>query len=160
LAAAGNNSWLVSSVDYHCRLNAHSDLEAPPWIRIFKWENQWLLESPLNNLEEGRMICRIWHGWTSPRNADAYEKVVRSDVIPGIEARRIPGFRQIDLLRHDAGDEVEFTTLMWFDSLEAVKEFMGEDYSVSHVPAAARAVLSRFDERALHCQVIDRRPQH
>jgi heme-degrading monooxygenase HmoA len=105
------------------------------------------------------MVCRIWHGWTSPQNAEAYEKVVRGDVIPGIEARRIPGFRQIDLLRHQAGDEVEFTTLMWFDNLEAVKQFMGEDYSVSHVPAAARSVLARFDERALHYDVIDRRAQ-
>src|SRR5690348_7465477 len=105
------------------------------------------------------MVCRIWHGWTSPQNADAYEKVVRGDVIPGIEARRIPGFRQIDLLRHEAGDEVEFTTLMWFDNLEAVKQFTGEDYSVSHVPAAARSVLARFDQRALHYQVIDRRAQ-
>jgi heme-degrading monooxygenase HmoA len=105
------------------------------------------------------MVCRIWHGWTSPQNAAAYERVVRGDVIPGIEARRIRGFRQIDLLRRETGDEVEFTTLMWFDNLEAVKEFMGEDYSVSHVPAAARAVLSRFDERALHCEAIDRRAQ-
>jgi hypothetical protein len=48
---------------------------------------------------------------------------------------------------------------MWFANLEAIKEFMGEDYSVSHVPAAARAVLSRFDERASHCQAIDRGTQ-
>jgi heme-degrading monooxygenase HmoA len=105
------------------------------------------------------MVCRIWHGWTTPQNAEAYENVVRGEVIPGIEARRIPGFLEIDLLRREVGGEVEFTTLMWFDDLEAVKQFMGEDYSVSHVPAAARAVLSRFDERASHCQVVDRRAQ-
>jgi heme-degrading monooxygenase HmoA len=105
------------------------------------------------------MVCRVWHGWTTPQNAGAYERVVRGEVIPGIEARHIPGFRHIDLLRREVGDEVEFTTLMWFDSLEDVRAFMGEDYSVSHVPAAARAVLSRFDERASHCKVVDRRPQ-
>ena len=105
------------------------------------------------------MVCRIWHGWTTPQNAEAYENVVRGEVIPGIEARRIPGFLEIDLLRREVGGEVEFTTLMWFDDLEAVKQFMGEDYSVSHVPAAARAVLSRFDERASHCQEVDRRAQ-
>lgn len=105
------------------------------------------------------MICRIWRGWTTPDNAAQYERIVLSQVIPGIEARTISGFRQIDLLRHDEGDEIEFTTLMWFDSLDDVRGFMGEDYSVSHVPAAARAVLSRFDERALHAEVLDRRPQ-
>ena len=105
------------------------------------------------------MICRLWRGWTTPDNAEAYERVVRGEVIPGIEARRIAGFRHIDLMRREDGDEVEFVTLMWFDSLEAIKAFIGEDYAVSHVPDAARAVLKRFDERAAHYEVIDRREQ-
>jgi antibiotic biosynthesis monooxygenase (ABM) superfamily enzyme len=105
------------------------------------------------------MICRLWRGWTSPANAAAYEAVVRGEVIPGIEARSIPGFLHIDLMRRDCGDEVEFQTLMWFDSLDSIRAFMGEDHEVSHVPAAAQAVLSRFDARAAHFEVIDRRPQ-
>ena len=105
------------------------------------------------------MICRQWRGWTTPANADPYEQVVRGDVIPGIEARRIPGFRHIDLMRRDIGDEVEFQTLMWFDSLDAIVAFMGDDYAVSHVPAAAQAVLKRFDSHAAHYEVIDRREQ-
>jgi len=48
------------------------------------------------------VICRLWRGWTTRENADAYEAIVRGEVIPGIEARRIPGFRQIDLMRRDA----------------------------------------------------------
>jgi hypothetical protein len=105
------------------------------------------------------MICRLWRGWTSSDNAAAYEQIVRGEVIPGIEARRIPGFRHIDLMRRDLGDEVEFQTLMWFDDLGSIKAFMGEDYAVSHVPAAAQAVLSRFDDRAVHFEVLDRRGQ-
>jgi antibiotic biosynthesis monooxygenase (ABM) superfamily enzyme len=105
------------------------------------------------------MICRLWRGWTTPENAGAYEQIVRNEVIPEIEARRIPGFRHIDLMRREVGGEVEFQTLMWFDSLEAIKAFMGEDYTVSHVPEAARAVLSRFDSHAAHFEVLDRRPQ-
>lgn len=105
------------------------------------------------------MICRVWHGWTSLANADAYEGIVRGEVIPGIEAMKIPGFRHIDLLRHDLEAEVEFVTLMWFDDVDAIKRFIGEDYTRSHVPPTARAVLSRFDERAVHYAVLDRRPQ-
>ena len=105
------------------------------------------------------MICRLWRGWTTLDNADAYERIVRREVIPGIEARKIPGFLHIDLMKRDLGDEVEFQTLMWFDSLEAIIAFMGEDYAVSHVPAAAQAVLTRFDERAAHFELIDRREQ-
>ena len=105
------------------------------------------------------MICRLWRGWTTPGNADAYERIVRGEVIPGIEARAIPGFRHIDLMRRDRDDEVEFQTLMWFDSLDAIRAFMGEDYAANHVPAAAQAVLQRFDSHAAHYEVIDRRSQ-
>jgi len=105
------------------------------------------------------MICRLWRGWTTPDNAAPYERIVRGEVIPAIEAMKIPGFRRIDLMKRYLGHEVEFQTLMWFDSLEAIRAFVGEDYSVSHVPPAARAVLSRFDERASHYEVIDRREQ-
>ncbi|MDB5368055.1 MAG: antibiotic biosynthesis monooxygenase [Rhodospirillales bacterium] len=105
------------------------------------------------------MICRLWRGWTTQANAAAYDSVVRGQVIPGIESRRVPGFRHIDLVRRDLGDEVEFVTLMWFDDLDAVNRFAGEDYAVSHVPEAARAVLARFDERAAHYEVLDRREQ-
>ena len=105
------------------------------------------------------MICRLGRGWTTLGNADAYERVVRGEVIPAIEARRIPGFRHIDLMRRGLEAEVEFATLMWFDSIEAITAFVGEDHEASHVPAAARALLSRFDERAAHFEVLDRRPQ-
>src|SRR5687768_15808528 len=105
------------------------------------------------------MICRLWRGWTTPENANAYERLVRGEVIPGIEARRIAGFQHIDLMKRELDDEVEFQTLMWFDSLDAIIAFMGEDYAVSHVPPAARAVLKRFDSRAAHFEVIDRREQ-
>ena len=105
------------------------------------------------------MICRLWRGWTTPENADAYERIVRREVIPGIEARRIPGFVHIDLMKRDTAEGVEFQTLMWFDSLDAIIAFVGEDYSVSHVPDAARAVLERFDSHAAHYEVIDRRAQ-
>ena len=104
-------------------------------------------------------VCRLWRGWTTRENADVYARIVRGEVIPGIEERKIPGFRHIDLMRRDLGDEVEFQTLMWFDSLDSIKAFMGEDYAVSHVPAAAQAVLKRFDSHATHFEVLDRRAQ-
>src|SRR5262245_64038089 len=104
-------------------------------------------------------ICRVWRGWTTPETAAAYEAIVREEVIPEIEARRIPGFLSIDLLRRRVEAEVEFSTIMWFDDLESVKAFAGEDHGVAHVPPRARAVLSRFDQRSAHYDVIDRRDQ-
>jgi heme-degrading monooxygenase HmoA len=105
------------------------------------------------------MICRLWRGWTAKDNADAYEAIVRGEVIPGIEARHIPGFRSIDLVRREREHDVEFMTLMWFDSLDAVTGFMGQDYEAAHVPAHAQAVLADFDRHSAHYEVLDRREQ-
>jgi heme-degrading monooxygenase HmoA len=105
------------------------------------------------------VICRLWRGWTTRANAAAYETIVRGEVIPQIEARRIPGFLSIDLMRRDVEDGVEFATLMWFHDVDAVRAFVGYDYEVAHVPERARQVLSRFEERSAHFEVIDRRDQ-
>lgn len=105
------------------------------------------------------MICRQWRGWTTFENAAAYEQVVRTIVIPGIEQRKIPGFRHIDLMRRDLETEVEFQTLMWFDDLASIVAFVGPDATISHVPPVAREVLARFDDHAVHFEVIDRRAQ-
>lgn len=99
------------------------------------------------------MICRIWHGWTTHANADVYERLLRDEVFVGIHGRDIVGFRGIDLLRRPVGDEVEFSTMMWFDSLDAVRTFAGDDYEVAVVPDTARAVLSHFDARSAHYDV-------
>jgi antibiotic biosynthesis monooxygenase (ABM) superfamily enzyme len=99
------------------------------------------------------MICRIWHGWTAPADADAYEALLKSEILTGIRHRRIAGYRGIQLLRRSLGDEIEFVTIMWFDSVDAVRTFAGEDYEKSVVPAKARLLLSRFDERSQHYDV-------
>jgi antibiotic biosynthesis monooxygenase (ABM) superfamily enzyme len=99
------------------------------------------------------MISRVWHGRTMPENADAYEGLLKSEIFTGIKNRKIAGYRGIHLFRRNLGKEIEFVTVMWFDSLEAVKAFAGEDYEVAVVPPKARALLSRFDARSQHYTV-------
>ncbi len=101
------------------------------------------------------MISRIWRGWTSRENADAYEELLRTEIFQGIAGRSIQGYRGIHLLRRDIDDGVEFVTIMWFDSLDAVRAFAGGDYEVAVVPPKARQLLSRFDGRSAHYQVIE-----
>ena len=103
------------------------------------------------------MISRIWHGWTTPANADAYENLLRSEIFHAIDGRSIEGFRGIDLLRREHGSEVEFVTIMWFTSLDAVRAFAGSDYEVAVVPPAAQALLARFDARSAHYEARERR---
>ena len=99
------------------------------------------------------MIVRIWHGWTTPQNADIYEKLLKSEIFPGIASKNVFGYRQIQLLRRPVDTEVEFVTIMWFDSWAAVRQFAGEDYEKAVVPPQARKVLSRFDERSQHYEI-------
>jgi hypothetical protein len=99
------------------------------------------------------MISRIWHGWTTSANADAYEVLLKSEIFTGIQDRQIVGFRGIQLFRRSLDAEVEFVTVMWFDSLEAVRIFAGEDYEIAVVPPKARTLLSRFDARSQHYEV-------
>ena len=89
-------------------------------------------------------IKRVWHGWTTKENADAYQRILHHDVLPGIEAKKIPGYRKIEVLRIDLADEVEFVTIMTFDALQNVKDFQGEDYKKCYVPEVARKVLKRW----------------
>jgi antibiotic biosynthesis monooxygenase (ABM) superfamily enzyme len=99
------------------------------------------------------MISRIWHGYTAPENANTYENLLKEEIFVGIRDRKIPGFREIQLFRREIGTEVEFITVMWFDSLEAVRIFAGDDYEVAVVPPKARAVLAHFDEHSQHYEV-------
>jgi antibiotic biosynthesis monooxygenase (ABM) superfamily enzyme len=99
------------------------------------------------------MIARIWHGWTKPENADAYEALLRQEIFMGISNRGISGYRGIELLRRDLGREVEFITIMRFDTLDAVRAFAGDEYELAVVPQKARKILSRFDERSQHYEI-------
>jgi antibiotic biosynthesis monooxygenase (ABM) superfamily enzyme len=101
------------------------------------------------------MIGRVWHGWTSAENADAYEALLKSEVFPEILAKKVPGLERIELFRSDLGDEVEFMTITWFASWEAVKAFAGEE-GRAYVPESARALLARFDEFSQHYEVRTR----
>ena len=101
------------------------------------------------------MIARIWHGWTAPENADAYEEFLRTKMFPSIQ--RVPGYLGADLLRREDGQEIAFVTITRFESLDAVRAFAGENYERAVVEPEARALLSRFDDRSEHYEIaIDR----
>ncbi len=105
------------------------------------------------------MIFRIWHGWTSLRNADAYERLLKTEIFAGIASREIAGFHGIKLLRRDLGREVEFVTIMMFEHLEAVRVFAGEEYELAVVPPRARELLAHYDERSQHYELRMELPQ-
>ncbi len=92
------------------------------------------------------MIARLWHGLTSRENAGAYETLLRNKVLPGIH--------RAYLLKRAVPEGVEFVTLTFFESLNAVRAFAGSDYEQAVVPPDARALLKRFDERSVHYEMV------
>jgi heme-degrading monooxygenase HmoA len=105
------------------------------------------------------MISRIWHGYTTHENADPYESLLKSEIFIGIRGRNISGFQEIQLFRRNLEKEVEFITIMWFDSIESVRVFAGAEYEAAVVPPKARELLSHFDERSQHYEVRERLKQ-
>ena len=99
------------------------------------------------------MVARIWRGYTSLKDADAYETFLKTEFMPSVEKKKIPGYRKFQLLRKNEADEVAFMTIMWFDDLEQIKNFAGEDYEKAVVHPTAHALLKRYDDRSLHLEV-------
>ena len=99
------------------------------------------------------MIARIWHGWTKRENAKAYEDMLRDEIFPSIAARKIKGYHGAGLFIFEDGDEVEFMTLLRFDSMDGAKEFAGGDGTKPVIYPKAEALLTRIDERSRHYRV-------
>lgn len=96
------------------------------------------------------MINRIWHGYTTQADADIYEDLLKTEIIPGIEGKNIKGYKGFQVLRRELENEVEFMTIITFDRIESVKQFVGEDHEKVYVPEEAQKVLKRYDQKAVH----------
>jgi antibiotic biosynthesis monooxygenase (ABM) superfamily enzyme len=99
------------------------------------------------------MIARIWYGWTKQKDAKTYEQMLRDEIFPGIAQRNIKGYYGAELFISDDGDEVEFVTLLRFDSMTAVREFAGEDQTRPVIYPKAEVLLTRMDARAQHYRI-------
>jgi antibiotic biosynthesis monooxygenase (ABM) superfamily enzyme len=98
------------------------------------------------------MIARIWHGWTRPADAKAYENMLRNEIFSSIAARKIPGYHGAELFIREDGNEVEFVTLLRFDSMEGVKEFAGADETRPIIYPGVERLLTRM-ERSQHYRI-------
>jgi heme-degrading monooxygenase HmoA len=100
------------------------------------------------------MIARVWRGYTPPESADAYESMLKPELLPGLSTK--PGFRGSYLLRRALDGEVEFTTIILWDSVDAIRALTGPDYETAVVPEERRKHLSRYDAKATHYEVVSR----
>ena len=104
------------------------------------------------------MVARVWHGYTTPQNADAYESMLKPELLPGLST--VAGFRGSYLLRRTHGDEVEFITIILFDSIDNIRAVAGEHYETAVIPEERKQVLSRWDRHAAHYEVASTDGSH
>jgi len=101
------------------------------------------------------VIARIWHGWTTRENAEKYEKLLREEVLLEIAQRAIPGYKGAELFVREAeNDEVEFITLLRFETLDAVKIFAGKNYEQPVIPPECKRLLKRHSEKSRHYRIV------
>lgn len=97
------------------------------------------------------MIARVWHGYTKPEHADAYEAMLKPELLPGVG--KVKGYRGSHLLRREQGSEVEFVTVMFWDSMDAIRAVTGPDYETAVIPEARRKYLVRYDAKSAHYEI-------
>ncbi len=97
------------------------------------------------------MIARVWHGYTKPEHADAYEAMLKPELLPGIS--RVKGYKGSYLMRRNLGAEVEFITILLWESIDAIRAVAGADYETAVIPEERRQYLSRYDSHAAHYEV-------
>ncbi len=98
------------------------------------------------------MIARIWHGYAKPEHADDYESMLKPELLPGVS--KVKGYRGSYLLRRKAGEEIEFITIMLWDSIDAIRAVTGPDYETAVVPEERRKYLSHYDPKSLHYEIV------
>ena len=102
------------------------------------------------------MIARIWHGYTKPEHADAYESMLKPELLPGIS--KVKGYQGSYLLRRAAGEEIEFVTIMLWNSIDAIRAVAGPDYETAVIPEERRKYLAHYDGKASHYEVVSTHP--
>ncbi|MDN5204978.1 hypothetical protein QQ008_26545 [Fulvivirgaceae bacterium BMA10] len=101
------------------------------------------------------MIARIWYGWTAPENAEEYERLLLNEVLPSISQKSGSGYKGHQVLKKTSATEIEFMTIIYFDSIATIKQFVGEDYQTAHIPEPAGKLLSKYNKKVEHYEVKD-----
>src|SRR5438094_7394058 len=128
----------IQSRNTRSHLNFTTELESPSTIRsVFT--------------KEDRMIARIWHGYTKPEHANAYESMLKPELLPGIS--KVKGYHGSYLLRREIVAEVEFITIMLWDSSDAIRAVAGEDYETAVIPQERRKYCSRYNAKSAHYEI-------
>lgn len=77
--------------------------------------------------------------------------MLKPELLPGISKAK--GYRGSYLLRREAGGEVEFITILLWDSIDSLRAVAGPNYETAIIPEERRKYLTRYDQKAAHYEV-------
>ena len=98
------------------------------------------------------MICRIWHGRTSRKNADEYARFLEQRAIP--DYRSVPGNTDVEVLRWDEGEVTHFLTVTHWTSEDAIRAFAGDDLLKAKYYPQDEGFLLEFEPQVQHFTVV------
>ena len=98
------------------------------------------------------MIARIWHGKTSAPNFEAYTSLLKEIAIP--DYMKTTGFRGLNFLRNIIGDEGHFNLITYWENLDVIKNFAGDDFEKAKYYPEDKDYLLEFEEKVQHFEVF------
>lgn len=99
------------------------------------------------------MIARYWRGLVKRDSADAYIAHLQSDTLPQLV--QLAGFHDARILRRELPQGVEFLVVTFWESLDAIRAFAGNDVESAVVPPQARDMMIEYERKSRHYEVVD-----
>ena len=99
------------------------------------------------------MICRLWRGLTRPEEADRYVEHLRRQTLP--QLRELPGFVNASILRREVDRGAEFVIVTRWQSLKAIEQFAGAEFTVAVVPPEVQRLMIDYDRSVRHYEVVE-----
>jgi len=107
---------------------------------------------PKSQSQQQGMVVRQWTGIVKSGKADDYVAHLQRETLPALA--RIAGFVSASILKREVDEGTEFQVVSVWRSLDAIKAFAGDDVTRAVVPPAAQALMVRYDDRAIHYDIV------
>jgi len=104
------------------------------------------------NIRKTIMIARIWHGKTKIEDYETYTEFLKVKAIP--DYQKTNGFLKLIFLRNTKDNVGHFTLITFWENLEVIKNFAGEDFERAKYYPEDEAFLLEFEEKVTHYEVF------
>ena len=98
------------------------------------------------------MIVRMWHGRVKTINAQAYREFTIQRAIPDYQS--VVGNLSVDILERQEGEITHFMTMTFWENMESIKAFAGENPELAKYYPEDKDFLLEFERNVVHYTVV------